>query len=259
MLKIKHSLKISKIKRKGDPKTKTEKTGASIEVSCSNEYSKCNNHNKAFTIPRELHTPCRERRTPVQTHSRWCKNIHSLSRSIDLLSVSSDSIDLTLSLSQVVATHSIDLLSDSIDLTLSRKSQLNPTVDLSHKLKTQFTNPNLPYRKSQFTKSQIASLLCEVEKRHWVADLYLFWFGAEEEHQLAFKELRLDDGSIPPDLGPLDYKGLYKAVGKALFWAHVEAHLKSEIMSKPQQFVEPDPQLPLALLYQREIIIILTR
>ncbi|KAK7281001.1 hypothetical protein RIF29_08625 [Crotalaria pallida] len=22
----------------------------------------------------------------------------------------------------------------------------------------------------------------QVEKRHWVADLYLFWFGAEEEH-----------------------------------------------------------------------------
>ncbi|KAK7273350.1 hypothetical protein RIF29_14399 [Crotalaria pallida] len=47
-------------------------------------------------------------------------------------------------------------------------------------------------RKSQVTKSQIANrvcLLCEVEKRHWVADLYLFWFGAEEEHQLAFKEL----------------------------------------------------------------------
>lgn len=63
---------------------------------------------------------------------------------------------------------------------------------------------------------------------------------------------RLDDGTIPPDLGPLDYKGLYKviwsrsfcehsiwlglsslyhwhdfqAVGKALFWAHVEGRLK---------------------------------
>jgi len=63
---------------------------------------------------------------------------------------------------------------------------------------------------------------------------------------------RLDDGTIPADLGPLDYKGLYKvlwcksfclhqiwsavfllylwhnfqAVGKALFWAHVEGRLK---------------------------------
>ncbi|GAU16742.1 hypothetical protein TSUD_199840 [Trifolium subterraneum] len=63
---------------------------------------------------------------------------------------------------------------------------------------------------------------------------------------------RLDDGTIPADLGPLDYKGLYKAVGKALFWAHVEGRLKSEIMSKPEQFVEPDPELPLALLDQKE-------
>ncbi|XP_057417156.1 uncharacterized protein LOC130711506 [Lotus japonicus] len=63
---------------------------------------------------------------------------------------------------------------------------------------------------------------------------------------------RLDDGTIPSDLGPLDYKGLYKAVGKALFWAHVEGRLKSEIMSKPEQFVEPDPELPLALLDQKE-------
>ncbi|BAT76979.1 hypothetical protein VIGAN_01505600 [Vigna angularis var. angularis] len=63
---------------------------------------------------------------------------------------------------------------------------------------------------------------------------------------------RLDDGTIPADLGPLDYKGLYKAVGKALFWAHVEGRLKSEIMSKPELFVEPDPELPLALLDQKE-------
>ncbi|KAF7837632.1 5'-nucleotidase domain-containing protein 4-like [Senna tora] len=63
---------------------------------------------------------------------------------------------------------------------------------------------------------------------------------------------RLDDGVISPDLGPLDYKGLYKAVGKALFRAHVEGRLKSEIMSKPEQFVEPDPELPLALLDQKE-------
>ncbi|XP_054806971.1 uncharacterized protein LOC129309419 [Prosopis cineraria] len=63
---------------------------------------------------------------------------------------------------------------------------------------------------------------------------------------------RLDGGVISPDLGPLDYKGLYKAVGKALFRAHVEGRLKSEIMSKPEQFVEPDPELPLALLDQKE-------
>ncbi|KAJ8560947.1 hypothetical protein K7X08_027137 [Anisodus acutangulus] len=63
---------------------------------------------------------------------------------------------------------------------------------------------------------------------------------------------RLDEGIIGPDLCPFEYKGLYKAVGKALFRAHVEGQLKSEIMSKPELFVEPDPELPLALLDQKE-------
>ncbi|XP_021822030.1 5'-nucleotidase domain-containing protein 4-like [Prunus avium] len=63
---------------------------------------------------------------------------------------------------------------------------------------------------------------------------------------------RLDDGTIAAQLGPLDYKGLYKAVGRALFRAHVEGQLKSEIMSKPELFVTPDPELPLALLDQKE-------
>ncbi|XP_020538714.1 5'-nucleotidase domain-containing protein 4 isoform X2 [Jatropha curcas] len=63
---------------------------------------------------------------------------------------------------------------------------------------------------------------------------------------------QLDEGAIAAELGPLDYKGLYKAVGKALFRAHVEGQLKSEIMSKPELFVEPDPELPLALLDQKE-------
>ncbi|XP_071937669.1 uncharacterized protein [Coffea arabica] len=43
-----------------------------------------------------------------------------------------------------------------------------------------------------------------------------------------------------------------QAVGKALFRAHVEGQLKSEIMSKPELFVEPDPELPLALVDQKE-------
>ncbi|KAI4338597.1 hypothetical protein MLD38_023635 [Melastoma candidum] len=63
---------------------------------------------------------------------------------------------------------------------------------------------------------------------------------------------RLDDGSVVEEVGPHDYKGLYKAVSKALFRAHVEGQLKNEIMSKPELFVEPDPELPLALLDQKE-------
>ncbi|KAJ6319018.1 hypothetical protein OIU76_014374 [Salix suchowensis] len=63
---------------------------------------------------------------------------------------------------------------------------------------------------------------------------------------------RYDEGAISADICPPDYRGLYKAVGKALFRAHVEGQLKSEIMSKPELFVEPDPELPLALLDQKE-------
>ncbi|KAK7328570.1 hypothetical protein VNO77_22682 [Canavalia gladiata] len=63
---------------------------------------------------------------------------------------------------------------------------------------------------------------------------------------------KLDDEVIPSDLGSFDYKGLYKAVEKALFAAHIEGRLKSEIMSNPEQFVELDPELPLALLDQKE-------
>ncbi|PNT70260.1 hypothetical protein BRADI_2g08826v3 [Brachypodium distachyon] len=63
---------------------------------------------------------------------------------------------------------------------------------------------------------------------------------------------KLDQGLVPPELGPLDYTGLYNAVSKALFRAHVEGQLKSEIMAEPERFVEPDPELPLALLDQKE-------
>ncbi|GJN37806.1 hypothetical protein PR202_gb26797 [Eleusine coracana subsp. coracana] len=64
---------------------------------------------------------------------------------------------------------------------------------------------------------------------------------------------KLDQGLVPAELGPLDYKGLYNAVYRALFRAHVEGQLKSEIMAEPERFVEPDPELPLALLDQKEV------
>ncbi|KAJ6722174.1 5'-NUCLEOTIDASE DOMAIN-CONTAINING [Salix viminalis] len=64
--------------------------------------------------------------------------------------------------------------------------------------------------------------------------------------------VKYDEGAISAEICPPDYRGLYKAVGKALFRAHVEGQLKSEIMSKPELFVEPDPELPLALLDQKE-------
>ncbi|KAG4946704.1 hypothetical protein JHK87_042711 [Glycine soja] len=66
---------------------------------------------------------------------------------------------------------------------------------------------------------------------------------------------KLDGGIIPSNLGSFDYKGLYKVVGKALIAAHVEGRLKSEIMSNPEQFVEPDPELLFTLLDQKEVIV----
>ncbi|CAM6113263.1 unnamed protein product [Calypogeia fissa] len=47
---------------------------------------------------------------------------------------------------------------------------------------------------------------------------------------------KLDEGVVPIELGPLDYESLHG----------------DEIMAKPEFFVEPDPELPLALLDQRE-------
>lgn len=63
---------------------------------------------------------------------------------------------------------------------------------------------------------------------------------------------RLDEGALPPEIAPLDYSGLYKVVARALFKAHVEGQLKDEIINEPERFVEPDPELPSALLDQKE-------
>ncbi|KAH7294525.1 hypothetical protein KP509_27G004500 [Ceratopteris richardii] len=63
---------------------------------------------------------------------------------------------------------------------------------------------------------------------------------------------RLDEGVLPSEIAPMDYKGLFKVVAKALFKAHVEGQLKNEIMNDPERFVELDPDLPSALLDQKE-------
>eukprot|EP00250_Pteridium_aquilinum_P031258 c43316_g1_i1 orf=188-2182(+) len=63
---------------------------------------------------------------------------------------------------------------------------------------------------------------------------------------------RLDEGALPSEIAPLDYQGLYKVVAIALFKAHVEGQLKNEIINEPERFVELDPELPLALLDQKE-------
>jgi 5'-nucleotidase len=55
----------------------------------------------------------------------------------------------------------------------------------------------------------------------------------------------LDAGRLPPGLG---YAGLYAEVHAAVDAVHVEGALKREIAEHPERFVDPDPELPLALL-----------
>ena len=59
----------------------------------------------------------------------------------------------------------------------------------------------------------------------------------------------LDRGGLP---GVLGYADLYRQVKSELDEAHMAGRLKGEIVADPDRFVELDPELPLALLDQRE-------
>ena len=59
----------------------------------------------------------------------------------------------------------------------------------------------------------------------------------------------LDEGKLPPSIG---YEDLYRWTRRVLDEAHLEGLLKQEIISDPDRFVELDPDMPLALLDQKE-------
>jgi HAD superfamily 5'-nucleotidase-like hydrolase len=59
----------------------------------------------------------------------------------------------------------------------------------------------------------------------------------------------LDSGRLP---GVLGYPDIYRLVRTSIDEAHMEGQLKAEIIADPDRFVEPDPELPLALLDQRQ-------
>jgi 5'-nucleotidase len=59
----------------------------------------------------------------------------------------------------------------------------------------------------------------------------------------------LDDRKLPETLG---YEALYRRVRFTLDRAHVEGELKAEILATPTRYVSLDPELPLALVDQRE-------
>jgi 5'-nucleotidase len=58
----------------------------------------------------------------------------------------------------------------------------------------------------------------------------------------------LDQGNLPRVLG---YQDVYEVIRASLDEAHVEGILKTEIIADPGRFVEPDPNVPLTLLDQR--------
>jgi HAD superfamily 5'-nucleotidase-like hydrolase len=60
---------------------------------------------------------------------------------------------------------------------------------------------------------------------------------------------RLDGGELPPRM---DYADLYGEVRRFLDEAHMEGKLKAEISAEPERFVDLDPEMPLALLDQKE-------
>jgi len=59
----------------------------------------------------------------------------------------------------------------------------------------------------------------------------------------------LDSGRLP---GVLGYPDIYRLVRSSIDEAHMEGQLKAEIIADPDRFVERDPDLPLALLDQRQ-------
>jgi len=58
-----------------------------------------------------------------------------------------------------------------------------------------------------------------------------------------------DDGELP---GCTGYEDLFRRIRRSADEAHMEGRLKAEIIAHPDRFVEPDSELPLALLDQKK-------
>eukprot|EP00210_Caulerpa_lentillifera_P003662 g3496.t1 len=79
--------------------------------------------------------------------------------------------------------------------------------------------------------------------------LNTFFSVSEANMYLQLVDL-FDEGKIKRH-GALSYGQLYNEVSKALFRTHVEGVLKSDIIKKPEDYVQIDPELPLTLLDQK--------
>src|SRR5690606_12525038 len=59
----------------------------------------------------------------------------------------------------------------------------------------------------------------------------------------------LDEGKLGQKIG---YEDLARFVRRSIDEAHMEGRLKAEIIADPERFVDRDPDMPLALLDQKE-------
>lgn len=92
-----------------------------------------------------------------------------------------------------------------------------------------------------------ARTLVDLSEPRWVFLNTLF--SLSEAWMFAQLVDALDRGALP---GVVGYAGLYRRVKSELDEAHMAGRLKGEIVAHPDRFVDLDPDLPLALLDQRE-------
>ncbi|MFW5925185.1 MAG: HAD-IG family 5'-nucleotidase [Myxococcota bacterium] len=98
----------------------------------------------------------------------------------------------------------------------------------------------LPFEEYRRIYSRV---VVDLEEPRWVFMNTLF--GLSEGCMYAQAVDLLDDGKLQ---GHINYADLYAMVRSSIDEAHMEGTLKAEIMNEPAGFVEPDPDLPLALL-----------
>ncbi|MEM6335236.1 MAG: HAD-IG family 5'-nucleotidase [Bacteroidota bacterium] len=100
----------------------------------------------------------------------------------------------------------------------------------------------------EYTKQRevYAQTLVDLHERRWVFLNTLFSLS-EACLYMQLVDL-LDDGQLPKGLG---YAELYGVVRSELNETHLEGRLKAEIIADPSQFVDLDPEMPLALLDQK--------
>jgi 5'-nucleotidase len=92
-------------------------------------------------------------------------------------------------------------------------------------------------------RSTYARVLVDLAEPRWVFMNTLF--GLSEGCLYAQTVDLFDEGRIE---GHINYADLYERVRSSVDETHMEGALKAEILQAPERFVEPDPDLPLALL-----------